>query len=412
MLRRFNLEKIGQRLARVDRHLFQTLASRIGAGSLSEAVAVCKRKQQGPMLELIRPDIENQRIAQAITWAERLGLDPNYAASVLYGIMSESCRTQINFLHQHFNDQESEEDNSDADWKFYREELLRLTKAVVSDYDEAYTRESFGTKIYLDFEKKQIDNLINNLDDYQLALDLGCATGAKSIMLANSFQRVVGYDISPQMIEQAKLKLREENDINKRISFELVDLEIGIPQEDNSVSLVLMNFGTGSDINNIDKLLEETHRVLRPGGKFLFSFYNANSLLLKLGFLPWPTSLAAMIDTDKQCLEVHFKKELFLIYAKPYTCEELEQLFSHNNLSINNLFTHPSFSAILPEDILTTETFKSYADLTEGQRYRQAIVSVDDNQAARDALDKVDRELAESTQYLGVYIIAAGMKKI
>ena len=66
MLGLLNLPKIGQRLARVDRHLLQTLAVRIGAGSLSDAVAECKRKQEGPMPELTRKEVEDQRIAQAI----------------------------------------------------------------------------------------------------------------------------------------------------------------------------------------------------------------------------------------------------------------------------------------------------------------------------------------------------------
>ncbi|PJB84190.1 MAG: hypothetical protein CO088_00040, partial [Candidatus Yonathbacteria bacterium CG_4_9_14_0_8_um_filter_46_47] len=79
--------------------------------------------------------------------------------------------------------------------------------------------------------------------------------------------------------------------------------------------------------------------------------------------------------------------------------------------TIRKIFTHPSISTILPEDILTTEIFKSYGDLTQARRYRQAIVEVEDNQPARDALAKVDEELARSPQNLGAYILATGLKE-
>jgi ubiquinone/menaquinone biosynthesis C-methylase UbiE/chorismate mutase len=417
MLGLLNLPKIGRRLARVDRHLLQTLAVRIGAGSLSDAVAECKlaeskRKGQGSMPDLTRKGVEDQRLAQATTWAERLGIDPDFAAAVLYGAISESCRTQMDFLHRHSKDQESEaEDDPEMAWRFYREQLIRLTKAVAPDYDKGYAKQFFGTKVYLRFEKGELGRLITDLEDHQLALDLGCATGAKSVMLSKHFERVVGYDISEDMIKEAKARLEKENGNAERITFEVADLEEGIPQDDASVSLVLMNLGTGSDIRNIDKLLDETERVLCPGGAFLFSFYNENSLLAKLGFLPWPTSLAAMIDPDKRCLEVHSGKDVFLIYARPYTVEEVKQLFADSGLMIQEIFTHPSLSAILPEDILTTETFKSYGDLTEDRRYHQAVMEVEDNQPARDALAKVDEELARSPHNLGAYILVTGVKE-
>lgn len=411
MLGLLDLNKVGKRLSRVDRHLLQTLAVRIGAGSLSDAVAECKRKLQGPFPELTRKEIEDQRIAQAATWAKKMNIDPDYAAAVLYGVISESCRRQMNFLHQHFNDQASETGGDVEDnWRFHREELLRLTKMVAPSYDDNYAKEFFGTKAYLKFEKGELARLIASSEERGLALDLGCATGSKSIMLADNFKKVIGYDISPDMIERANTKLKSENGKASRISFVATDLENGIPQEDASVSLVLMNMGTGSDIKNLDKLLAETHRVLRPGGSFLFSFYNANSLLTKLGFLPWPTSLAAMIDPDKRCLEVHFEKELFFIYARPYTVDELKQLFSSQKLEIAETFTHPSISAALPEDILSTETFGSYGDIVNGYRYKEANIITTHNQPANNALESIDKELAHSPLHLGAYIVVMGRK--
>jgi SAM-dependent methyltransferase len=277
-------------------------------------------------------------------------------------------------------------------------------------YDDRYAKEFFGTRVYLRFEKGELGRLIADLDDHEVALDFGCATGGKSITLSESFRQVIGYDISPKMIEQAKVRLEEENGNRDRITFMAADLEEGIPREDSSVSFILMSLGTGSDIRNIDQLLEETRRVLRPGGAFLFSFYNANSLLARLGFLPWPTSLAAMVDQDKRCLEVHFGKEVFLIYARPYKVEEIERFFAGHGLAIREVLTHPTISAVLPEDILSTETFESFGDLAGGCRYHQANIAVEENKEAKDILGKVDEELARSPLHLGAYILVMGTR--
>lgn len=414
MLGLLNLQKIGRRLARVDRHLLQTLAVRIGAHSLSDAVAECKRKTQGPMPELTRKEIEDQRLAQAMTWAKDFGLDPDYAAAVLYGVISESCRSQMDFLYRHFKDQEAGiEGDPEKLWQFLREQLLELTKAVAPGYDDGYAREFFGTQVYLQFEKRELGRLIAELDDHQLALDLGCATGIKSVKIAESFDRVVGYDISPEMVNCANLKvIQAVSGALDHVSFAVADLEEGIPQDDASVSLVLMNLGTGSDIRNIDKLLVETKRVLRPGGAFLFSFYNADSLLAKLGFLPWRTPLAAMVDSDKRCLEVHgVGKEVYFIYARSYTVDEVKQLFVSSGLTISEIFTHPSFSAVLPDGVLATETFESYGDWVKDRRYRHAAMNLEPNEPAKVALSKLDEELARSPLHLGAYILVTGTKK-
>lgn len=413
MLGKLDLKKVGSRLARVDRHFVQVLATRIGAGSLSDAVAECKRKIAGPLPDLTRKEIEDQRIAQVATWAEQSGLDPDYMAGLMYSIISESCRTQMNFLHKHFDDNDNEfGDDPAATWRFYREELLRLTKAVAEKYDDGYSREFFSTKIYLRFEKMEMGRIIADIDNHDLAIDLGCATGIKSLMLAESFKKVIGYDVSEDMITVANSKLEKVDGNTDRISFVLADLEEGIPQSDNSVSLVIMNLGTGSDIRNIDHLLAETYRVLRPGGAFIFSFYNSDSLISKLGFLPWPNSLAASVDPDKQCLEVHFEKQGFFIYAKPYTVAEINQKFENNGFLIKDTFTHPTLSSVIPEDILSTELFDGYGELIDGRRYCRAIMKSTANDSAKEALRKLDEELARSSQNLGAYILVTGVKEL
>ncbi len=401
-----NLKKLSHRLARVDRHLLATLAVRIGKASLSDLVAQAKRKTDGPVYPVLRKSVEDQRLALAEKWAGDLGLDPDYAATVIFGAISESCREQAMYMHQHLNDVNLDEDDPEAVWQFQRSELLRLTEAVAEKYDQM-NADFFGTTLYLKFEQGEIARTIDGLDDLGLALDLGCATGTKALMLGRHFQQVIGYDISPKMIQRAVNKSNHSGNV----SFKVADLEDGIPQADSSVSLALMNLGTASDIRQIDQLLVEIKRVLKPSGKFILSFYNADSLLSQLGFLPWPASLAAMVDSDKRCLEVHFEKKVFLIHARPYSVKEVEKLLKRHGLATEKTLTHPTVSAILPEGILFTEEFNAYGKIIKGSRCRSAKTKKTYNAKVKKSLDKLDKELATSSLNLGAYIIVVGGKK-
>lgn len=414
MIGLLDLKKLRARLARVDRHIFSTLGVRLGEASLSDAVAEVKRKQAGPVYPILRKEIEERRLAMTTSWAQDFGLDPDFAAALMYNIISESCRTQAMFMFEHFKDRKIDEDDPDAVWRFQRKELIRLTDAVASTYDACYDQSYFGTKIYRDFETGQIGSLVERLGEasqLDVAVDLGCATGRKSFRLAHSFKQVIGYDISPAMIKQAEEK-RNKDEIGKKISFKKHDIEKGIPRDDSSTSFVLINLGTASDIRNIDNLLAEIHRVLTANGMFMLSFYNAGSLLSALGFLPWPAPLAALIDQDKNCLEVHFNDDVFLLYAKPYTVNKLQELFIQHSLRVEKCLTHPTISSVLPEDILSTDRFESYGDIseTESERCLPAKIERQTNDNAMQAIKQIDEALAASPLNLGAYIIVIGGK--
>lgn len=168
------------------------------------------------------------------------------------------------------------------------------------------------------------------------------------------------------------------------ISFVKTDLEEGIPQSDSSVSFVAMNLGTASDVRGISGVIEEVKRVLRPGGRFLFSFYNRDALLYKWDFIPWPVGLAAEINIHKHCLDVHLGAKVLSVYARPYTTKEVRKLFPPK-MKLSKVLTYPTISSILPNDLF------------EGKMSIQKSMMI------------IDRQLAEACD--GAYIIAIGQKK-
>ncbi|MDE1925488.1 MAG: class I SAM-dependent methyltransferase, partial [Patescibacteria group bacterium] len=295
---------------------------------------------------------------------------------------NESCKQQmiqfqdVNFVVPDFKNEEEVLAN-------LRHNLLRLTAAVADHYDDSYDKRSFAVRSYRKFEEECIAGAISNTCDRSLAIDLGCATGMQSLRLAEQFTKVIGFDLSPEMVRVARKKITSE--FTDRLIFEEHDLENGIPLPDESASFVLMNLGTASDIRDIQKFIGEIMRILKKGGRFLMSFYNKNALVYKWDFLPWPDGLAAEINQSLSCLDVHLGKETYPIFAKSYTSDEVEQMLGRKIVIGLNVATFPTVSSLLPNQLFS-----------EG------------NDRAREAVDELDRYLSTLTN--GAYVVATGEK--
>jgi len=228
---------------------------------------------------------------------------------------------------------------------------------------------------------------IDNLPDTELLLDLGCATGRLAFLLCSKFTNVVGYDISPHMQARAN-ELAGERGLCPSVSFEQADLEDGIPMPDESASFVVMNLGTASDMRNVDKVISETLRVLKPRGRFFFSFYNREALVYKLEFMPWHVNLAASINIRRDSLDVCVKdcnsvEGIMSVYAKAYTGQQVSRMFSDCGVEVV-ITTHPTVSAILPHEIFLNQP------------------------SVRESISSLDRGLVDTS--MGAYIIARGRK--
>jgi ubiquinone/menaquinone biosynthesis C-methylase UbiE len=89
------------------------------------------------------------------------------------------------------------------------------------------------------------------------ALDIGTGTGAAALMIARRFPgaRVVGIDISPRMIDAARVKVPAE--LGERVEFSVADAG-ALPFGDDRFDLVVQI--------SVPVFFDEIARVLRPGG--------------------------------------------------------------------------------------------------------------------------------------------------
>jgi ubiquinone/menaquinone biosynthesis C-methylase UbiE len=100
-----------------------------------------------------------------------------------------------------------------------------------------------------------------------VVLEIACGTGRVTRHLRNSLSpasRLIATDLSPDMMDVAK-----ENLNNSNIEWQIADAQ-ELPFEDNSVDLIVCAFGYMFVPDKV-KAFAEARRVLRPGGKLLFT---------------------------------------------------------------------------------------------------------------------------------------------
>ncbi|HJR19039.1 MAG TPA: class I SAM-dependent methyltransferase [Actinomycetota bacterium] len=104
-----------------------------------------------------------------------------------------------------------------------------------------------------------------------LAVEIGSGLGRICKALAERFDRVIGLDISAEMVKRAKELVPDE-----KISFEVSSGTDLRPLADGAADLVLTFtvFQHIPDVAVIEGYVREAGRVLKPGGVFVFQWNN------------------------------------------------------------------------------------------------------------------------------------------
>ncbi len=281
----FNLEEARKRVTEVTEAIVDLFCERQG---IMRDIANAKSGNGEAHLPIYLPQREQELLARFRTKAKEKGVDPNMMDMLVSMLMSAAKFAQMDILQRQTileTDKIPEEDLKDN--------LLALTERVAEVYDE-YDQSAEGTHMEWVRENELLKELAE-LHQGGVAVNLGCANGTQvTSLIKSSFEKVIGFDISPHMINCAKKKFPD-------CEFYTHDLDTGIPLEDSSVDLVIANFGAASEV--CKKLWQETSRVLTPGGRAYFSFYNQDALVTRW-WTPWSNSYRITINHHNDTIMV------------------------------------------------------------------------------------------------------------
>jgi len=175
-----------------------------------------------------------------------------------------------------------------AKMREYWEERARLNPAFYVDTSLDYDNPDMQQ--FLATGKRVVTIALDDLPAIQperaeVALEIGCGMGRICLALSERFDRVIGVDISEEMLRRARELVPDE-----RVDFRHTD-GASLPEvADSSVDLVL-TFTVFQHIPSVEVIrayVQEAGRVLRPGGVFVLQWNGTP------GSMRWRLRRAAM----------------------------------------------------------------------------------------------------------------------
>jgi ubiquinone/menaquinone biosynthesis C-methylase UbiE len=159
------------------------------------------------------------------------------------------------------------------------------------------------------FEPYALD-LVSRLQDkkYNDILEIACGTGRVTAHLVRSVahDNLTATDLNPDMIDIAREIIKD-----KRIKWQQADA-LELPFDDNSFDLVIIQFGV-MFFPDKEKGLKEARRVLKPGGKLIFSTWN------KVETVP-------AINEGRKIIESYFGDDPPVFYGIPFSMSNEDEL--------------------------------------------------------------------------------------
>jgi len=137
----------------------------------------------------------------------------------------------------------------------------------------------------------------------EIVLDLGSGAGIDCFLAAKKVGRtgrVIGVDMTPEMIDRARENARKNNAAN--VEFRLGEIE-NLPVADGSVDVIISNCVINLSIDK-PRVFREAFRVLRPGGRMMVS-----DLVLQK---PLPQAIRESIEAYVACIAGAMVKDDYL----------------------------------------------------------------------------------------------------
>jgi len=138
-----------------------------------------------------------------------------------------------------------------------------IARQAYEELAEAYAARVDTKPHNAHYERPATLSLLPDVNGLRI-LDAGCGPGAYAEWLVNHGAQVVGVDVSEKMIALARRR------VGAQAEFRVLDLERRLPFADASFDLVVSPL-VPDYVRDWRALFAEFNRVLRPGGRLIFS---------------------------------------------------------------------------------------------------------------------------------------------
>ncbi|UCD56745.1 MAG: class I SAM-dependent methyltransferase [Candidatus Hydrogenedentota bacterium] len=143
--------------------------------------------------------------------------------------------------------------------------LMKILESAPARYDRGIRILTLGKL------EKAYARLTSHITSGQRVLDLGCGTGALTLMAACKEAQVKGIDVNSQMLEIARQRVSERNLAENVELCEMGVAELG-NEEPHSYDVVMSGLCLSElTENELNYALKEVKRILKPGGVVLIA---------------------------------------------------------------------------------------------------------------------------------------------
>jgi len=159
----------------------------------------------------------------------------------------------------------------------------------------------------------------------QLVLDLGCGAGIDSAEFARNGAKVVSVDLTRTATELARDLLKESG-----LPPLVIQADVkALPFRDQAFDCVYC-FGVLHHIPDVETVLAEIHRVLKPDGRVRAMLYHQDSLLYAYSIIYWRGIKDGLLGTltPEQLVSRYSERREGCPYTRAYTKDKARSLFS------------------------------------------------------------------------------------
>jgi len=156
-----------------------------------------------------------------------------------------------------------------------------------------------------------------SLKEGETVLDLGSGVGLDCFLAANKVGekgRVIGVDMTPEMIDKARENARKGN--YRNVEFRLGEIE-NLPVADNTVDVVISNCVINLSPDK-GRVFKEAFRALKPGGKLMIS----DIVLLK----ELPETVKESVEAYVGCISGAIMKDDYIALIEEAGFQEVKMI--------------------------------------------------------------------------------------